>query len=40
MVIELDDEDNILVYEIKGIDLKEGVRYKAKYALYSGEENR
>lgn len=38
MEIELDDEDNILVYEIKGIDLKEGVRYKAKYALYSGEE--
>ncbi|WP_111637353.1 PepSY domain-containing protein [Marinomonas shanghaiensis] len=36
--IELDEEDNILMYEIKGIDLEEGTRYKAHYALHNGEK--
>lgn len=36
--IELDEEDNILLYEIKGIDLEEGTRYKAHYALHNGEK--
>ncbi|MGB0783951.1 MAG: PepSY domain-containing protein [Marinomonas sp.] len=36
--IELDDEDHILVYEVKGINLEDGVKYKVQYALHNGEE--
>jgi uncharacterized membrane protein YkoI len=36
--IELDDEDHILVYEVKGINLEDGVKYKVRYALHNGEE--